>query len=415
MKYVNDFIKFLKESPSSYHAIANLRKLINKDGECFSEDIEKGKKCIFYKESKSGATLVAFDIGEEVKSNSPFNIIMSHADSPWFKVQGEDLSIDGFNLIPTESYGGIINSTWYDRPLTIAGRVKVNENGNETYKLVHLKDETMLIPNCCTHFSKFIENDKNELIDNGNPIIGTKRNLKDLLTKHLKLKYEDILDYDLNLIPKSTPCLWGDDKEYLSSGRLDDLAAAYSSTLAFMNCHNKKAINVLYVSDNEEIGSNTDVGAFSSFLKDHIDLVCEKLGIDEEKAFSKSFMISADNAQGVNPHYDYLFNPDYKVYMNKGLALKYSERYSTSEKSAELFKKMCDKKGLPYQEYKNRDGIPGGGTIGKIVQMQMDILSVDVGVPQLAMHSSFETMGSADIKNSVDVFKAFYKGRIKVK
>lgn len=403
---INKFIQFLHNSPSSYHAINNVKSELEKMNN-FSTILKIGKCSYFTKESKHGATLVAVNIGKNVKEDAPFNIIASHADSPWFLIKKGNKKLEGLNVIKAVRYGGPILSSWYDRPLTLAGRVIIKEKSKKLTKYVHLENETLLIPNLSIHFAKYIK-DKT-LIINGNPVIGTENNLLSLLSKNLNVKEKDIISFDLNTICKMPPMLWGDNNEFLSSQRLDDLASVFTSLEAFKNNSNDNAINVLYISDNEEIGSKTDVGAFSKFLLKSLKEVYKSLHLSFDKALKHSFLISADNAQAVSPYFGYIYNKKFKIYLNKGLAIKRSEKYATSEESEKLFSKYCIDHSLNFQLYRNRKDIPGGGTIGKIVQSYLPILGVDVGIPQLAMHSSFETIGVKDLENAFNVFSEFYK------
>lgn len=399
---LNSLIKFLNDSPSSYHTIRNVSEII-RDKLSVSDEIKIGNTIIFTKSTIDGATLVAFRICKEI-NNPKIKVISSHADSPWFKVN----SLDEFNkcnlsLARTEKYGSPILSSWYDRPITLAGRVVYND---ESVELIHLKDKTFMIPNLCSHFSRYIEDDS--LIKAGNPVLGTKSSVVSLLKETLGEKYNDIKEYSLSFINKEEPIIWGDDNEYLSAPRLDNLASVYTSLVAFINSNDDKAINCLYISDNEEIGSNTDVGAYDEFFKESLVKVCDALGLNYESTIAKSFMISSDNAQGANPYFEYVFNPDYKVYLNNGIVIKNSERYSTTPASQEKMIKICNKANKKCQIYYNRSDIRGGGTIGTIVTSIVPIESVDVGIAQLAMHSSFETIGTKDIADTIELFTYFY-------
>lgn len=410
MNNVKGLINFLKESPSSYHAFYNVKKMIEQMNNYNKNNLKlkKGKCYYFYKESKNGGTLIAVNIGKNInKENFGFNIISSHADSPWFKISKEkDYKLDGYHLIPSKKYGGPILSTWYDKPLTIAGKVTLNKRKKKIDKLVYLKDKTFIIPNLCVHFNKFIKD--TSIINNGNAFIGTKSSFIDLLSKELKVNRKEINSFSLNTIIKQEPFLWGDDEEFLSSQRLDDLSSVYASTISFINNKNPNKINVLYITDNEEIGSNTDVGAFDLFLKNTLTNICKNFDVKFEDAINKSFMISSDNAQGYNPYFGYVFNKKYKVFLNKGLAIKNSKKYSTTIETRKMMIDICKKAKSPYQIYFNRQGIKGGSTVGNIIKSIIKIDSVDVGMPQLSMHSTLETIGTFDIKNTIEVFDYFY-------
>ena len=210
--------------------------------------------------------------------------------------------------------------------------------------------------------------------------------------------------------------LWGFKKEYISSPRLDDLECVFTSMKALLNSHNKSAINVLYIADNEEVGSSSRQGAAGDFLDTVLTKVSSSLGVSYELAVSNSFLVSADNAHAVHPNHSGVTDPNNKAYMNKGIAIKYnaSQSYTSDAVSGAIFQRLCENSGVPYQFFTNRSDKRGGSTLGNILLSHISLLTVDVGLPQLAMHSAFETAGMKDIKYAVDVFKEFYNSNIEV-
>lgn len=414
MDFLQDFIRFLKDSPSSFHAIESTEKMITKKpGMATSVKTAKPGSWFFVtKKTKDGAALIAADIGENAAEHGfPLNIAVSHCDSPWFEAAEDEFEEgEGLAMVKTKRYGGFSVPVWQDRPLTLAGRVCVSDGARDSERLIYLTDETFIVPSMCFHFHKYIE--EGSIGEQGYPLVGSaelsSKGLKAYLAKKLGLPEESIKDYKLCFVSKQEPEVWGENKEFLSAGRLDDLACVYTSAESFVNTHDPNAINILYVSDNEEIGSATEVGAGGSLLKDTLSSIADKLDFNLEEALKRSFMLSADNAQGVHPHHSYIYNPNYKVCMNKGFAVKMSTRYATTEDSLKVYKSFCEKSGLPCQVFYNREDIKGGGTVGKLIQELIPIEAADIGLPQLSMHSACETMGSTDIENGVKLFDAFF-------
>ena len=419
-----ELVNFINKSPVSFFAINNVKELLLSNGykelkENKSFGISKGDKVFFI---RNGSSIVALDIGEDIsKDNFAYHIIASHSDSPCFKIKPEcDSKSDIYNRINVEVYGGLIASTWLDRPLSIAGRVVIkNENGLES-RLVNLNNHKVMIPNLCIHFNRDINNgykydpsvDLQAFLSqelSGKP-------LKTLLKQSLNVREEDIVNFDLYLYNQEQGYLWGNKKEYISSSRLDDLECVFTSSKALVKSHNKTAINVLYVSDNEEVGSSSRQGADSDFLERILTQVSNKLGIEHSVAVANSFLVSADNAHAVHPNKPGISDPNNRPYMNKGVAIKYNaaQSYTSDAISGAIFQKLCDNANVPYQFFTNRSDLRGGSTLGNILLSHISLLSVDMGLPQLAMHSSFETAGTKDIKYAIDVFKEFYSANIEI-
>ncbi len=417
-----ELVNFINKSPVSFFAINNVKELLLSHGykelkENKPFDINKGDKVFFI---RNGSSVVALDIGEEVnKEDFAYHIIASHSDSPCFKIKPEcDSKSDIYNRINVEVYGGLIASTWLDRPLSIAGRVVIkNENGLES-RLVNLSNHKVMIPNLCIHFNREINSgykydpsvDLQAFLSqelSGKP-------LKNLLKQSLSVREEDIVNFDLYLYNREAGYLWGKKKEYVSSSRLDDLECVFCSTKAFVDSNSQTSINVLYIADNEEVGSSSRQGADGDFLEVILKQVCNKLALDYSVSMANSFLISADNAHAVHPNKPFITDANNKAYMNKGLAIKYnaSQSYTSDSVSSSIFQKICDNAEVPYQFFTNRSDIRGGSTLGNILLGHVSMLSVDMGLPQLAMHSSFETAGTLDIKSAIKAFKQFYSSTI---
>ena len=416
-----ELIDFINNSPVSFYAIKNVKDLLINSGyqELFENkpfEIKKGDKVFF---RRNDSSLIALNIGEEFDKYASFHIIASHSDSPCFKIKPEcDGRSDIYNRINVEVYGGLIMSTWLDRPLGIAGRVIVNTEEGLENRLVNLEDDIVMIPNLCIHFNREINqgyrydpsSDLQAFIAQeleGSP-------LKELLSKALKVESKDIVNFDLYLYNRESGYLWGKKKEYVSSSRLDDLECVFCSSKAFVDSNNKTSINVLYIADNEEVGSSSRQGANGDFLEVILKQVCGKLSLDYAVSTANSFLVSADNAHAVHPNKPFITDANNKAYMNKGLAIKYNaaQSYTSDSVSSSIFQKICDNAEVPYQFFANRSDIRGGSTLGNILLSHVSMLSVDMGLPQLAMHSSFETAGTLDIKYAVKAFKQFYSSTI---
>lgn len=420
----SELINFINNSPVSFLAIDNVSSMLKENG--FIEHFEsnpltfkKGDK-LFLKRNDS--TLLAISIGEKVNEKSGCRLIASHADSPCFKIKPEcDSKTDAYNKINVAPYGGMIAPSWLDRPLAVAGRVIFKNKGFIETRLVNLKDLTMIIPNLCIHFNRDINKgyEYNMAVDM-QAFFSTdkeKGEFKEILSKYLEIKKEDIVNFDLYLYNKENGIIWGERKEFVSSPRLDDLECVYTSLKAFINSKNENSINIFYVSDNEEVGSLSRQGADSDFLKTTLRRLARDLKMDYETITANSFLVSADNAHAVHPNKPGITDADNKVYLNKGIVIKFnaSQSYTSDAISSAVFQNICDKAHVPYQFFTNRSDLRGGSTLGSILLSQVSLMSVDVGLAQLAMHSSYETAGSIDVKYAVKVFKEFYEAKISFK
>lgn len=421
---VKELMTFIDKSPVNFYAIKNVAEILVKNGyrELFENkpfDINKGDK-VFVR--RNGTTLLAFNIGNSVTLDTySYHIIASHCDSPCFKIKPECDSItDGYNKINVEPYGGMLCSTWLDRPLGIAGRVLIKDKDGVTSKLVNIDDEYVMMPNKCIHFNR----DANSgyaynMASDMQPFFAFESNesIKNVLARKIKVNEEEIKTFDLYLYNAEKSMLWGRKKEFVSSARLDDLECVYTSLKAFINSENIKAVNVLCITDNEEVGSGTAQGADGDFLDVVLSRINNALGFNEDnlkQGIANSFLISADNAHAVHPNFPGLTDAQNKCYMNKGIAIKFnsSQRYTSDALSASIFETICDNAKVPYQHFTNRSDVRGGSTLGNILLSHVSMLAVDIGLPQLAMHSSYETAGTKDINYAVSAFKEFYESNI---
>lgn len=419
-----ELIDFINQSPVSFFAVDNVKKMLLSHGyeELFENkpyDIRPGYKVFFTRNSSS---LVAINVGKKVTpTDIAYHIVASHSDSPCLKIKPEcDNKNDIYNRLSVEVYGSPILSTWLDRPLGIAGRVIVTTEEGLESRLINLEDNVVMIPNLCIHFNREINDGfKYDKAVDLQPFLAQELEgspLKDLLAKHLGVEKKDVVNFDLYLYNRDQGYLWGGKKEYLSSPRLDDLECVFTSSKAFVNSENDNAVNVLYIADNEEVGSASRQGADSDFVESILRNVTERLGGNFSNCIANSFLVSADNAHAVHPNKPFISDPSNRPYMNKGPAIKYnaSQSYVTDGLSGAIFQRICENADTPYQFFANRSDLRGGFTLGNILLSHLSFLSVDIGLSQLAMHSSFETAGTVDVKHAVKAFKEFYSSNIEI-
>ena len=421
--HVKQLFKFIENSPSCFHAIKTITEELKNEGfvEIKEKDtwqIEQGKK---YYVTRNLSSVIAFKIPQnDFKS---FNIVASHSDSPTFKIK-ENAEIEVKNKyvkLNTEKYGGMICSTWFDRPLSIAGRILVKENNAVKTHLVNIDKDLVIIPNLAIHMNREVNDGYkyNAQIDML-PLYGdnsSKGSLMKTIAKEAEVEEESILDTDLFLYNRMNGTKIGSNEEYISSPRLDDLECAFTSLSAFLSENTSNSASVYCVFDNEEVGSGTKQGADSTFLYDVLRRINISLGKTEEdyyRLISSSFMVSADNAHALHPNYTDKSDPTNKVYMNDGIVIKYNanQKYTTDAVSASIFKTICDSVDVPYQTFTNRSDILGGSTLGNISNAHVSLNTIDIGLAQLAMHSTYETAGAKDVTYMIDAIKAFYNTSI---
>ena len=423
IQHVEELFQFIENSPSCFHAIETIRKKLNAEGfielvEGRSWQIEKGKK---YYVTRNLSSIIAFKIPENDFKN--FHIVASHSDSPTFKIK-ENAEIEVNNKyvkLNTEKYGGMICSTWFDRPLSIAGRILVKEGNVVKTHLVNIDKDLVIIPNLAIHMNRAVNDGYkyNAQIDML-PLYGdntSKGSLMKTVAQSVGVEEDSILGTDLFLYNRMRGTKIGANSEYISSPRLDDLECAYASLSAFLSETNSNSASVYCVFDNEEVGSGTKQGADSTLLYDVLRRINMCLGNSEEdyyKLIASSFMVSADNAHALHPNYSDKSDPTNKVYINDGIVIKYNanQKYTTDAVSASIFKSICDSVNVPYQTFTNRSDILGGSTLGNISNAHVSLNTIDIGLAQLAMHSTYETAGAKDVTYLIDALKAFYNTSI---
>jgi len=313
-----------------------------------------------------------------------------------------------------ERYGGMLMATWMDKPLSVAGRVLVRtEQGIET-RFVDFKEPVTLIPNLAIHMNRKANDGMtyNAAVDML-PLFSQDKEVsfRARVAELAGVKEEDLLTTDLFLYNPQKGFAWDN---FVSAPRLDDLQCAFGSLEAFLSAEQAKSMPVYCLFDNEEVGSTTKQGAASTFLKDVLLRICEESGLsqtDYRRCVANSFLISCDNAHAVHPNHPEYMDKNHAVYMNGGIVIKYNagQKYTSDAVSAAIFQSVCDQAGVPYQRYANRADLMGGSTLGNIANTQVSLNTVDIGLAQLAMHSSFETAGSKDTEYMVRALKCFFE------
>lgn len=412
-----DLLHFISKSPSVFHVVRHIKAALLYAGftEIREEDSWQIKRGGKYVVTRNGSALIAFSVPED--GGNAFKITAAHCDSPTFKIKENPEMRDGkYTRLNVEGYGGMIMSTWLDRPLSAAGRLFVKDNGQIISKLVSLDHPTLLIPSVAIHMDRTVNsghawNIQNDLL----PLYSTDgaADFMETLAQAAKVKAADILGHDIFLYSCAPGILWGPQHEFISSPRLDDLQCAFATFRGFTNGKKQKDISVYALFDNEEVGSGTAQGAGSTFLTNTISRLTLSLGrsYDEIQAMlAKSFMISADNGHAVHPNHGEYADPVNAPVLNGGIIIKFnaSQKYSTDGYSAAVFRDLCLKADVPVQTYTNRSDIPGGSTLGNISNTKVAVPTVDIGLPQLAMHSSYETAGAKDTEYLVKACTAFF-------
>ena len=390
---------YLNASRSVYHATANLVKELEAAGyvqlrEEAPWNLEKGGK---YFVTRGGTAVLAFRIPAQITGG--FLMSASHSDRPTFKVKENGELTGTYTRLAVERYGGMIISPWMDRPLSIAGRVLVETETGAESKLVDIDRDLLMMPNLAIHMNRQVNENQswNPAVDTL-PLLGgkdAKGKLAALLEQEAGGK---ILGHDLFLYVRDRARVWGVDNEYISSAALDDLECAWGCTQGFLNAQDGGAVPVLCVFDSEEVGSASVQGAASMLLPDTLGRICEAFGLDLRQMLSQSFMISADNAHAVHPNHPEMADPSNAPVLGGGIVLKFNAnlRYCTDGLSAAIFRKVCQKADVKVQTYCNRADIPGGSTLGNISLSHVSVPTADIGLPQLAMHSCYETAAVAD-------------------
>ncbi|MGM9653557.1 MAG: M18 family aminopeptidase [Eubacteriales bacterium] len=415
-------IDFIARSPSCFHAAAAIAARLESCGFCALSEAEEwkirgGGK---YYVTRNQSSVIAFAVPRETPNG--FMMCASHSDSPTFKLKehAEAESAGMYVRLNTERYGGMLCSTWLDRPLSVAGRLVVRDGTRILSRLVDVPRDLLLIPNVAIHMMR---NANDSMSYNANvdmfPLLGStdaKDSLRAILADAAGVQAEDILSADLYLYNRMRGTVWGAKEEFVSAPRLDDLQCAFASTEGFASAEPCGAVSVLAVLDNEEVGSQTKQGAASTFLSDVLARICEALGMDRRRAVAASFLVSADNAHAVHPNHPEFADANHRPRMNGGIVIKHNanQRYTTDAVSQAIFASVCAAADVPVQYFANRSDMPGGSTLGNISNTHVSLNTVDIGLAQLAMHSSYETAGAADTDYMIAAMRKLYSSALRM-
>ena len=428
---IERLLSFLDASPVSFLAVRNIANELEKNGfrrVNAQEPLGKVEAGDRFFVTKNDSSVYAFHIGKKPLADAGFHMICAHCDSPTFRVKpNAEMDCEGGIVkLNTEVYGGPIMSTWFDRPLTLAGRVIVK--GDDVMRpktlLLHVKRPLLQISNLAIHFNRQV-NDGVKLSRQKDvlPILGIindemeKGNLlMNVITDELNVKKEDILDFDLYLADATPACTFGAHGEFVSSGRLDDLSMCWAGVEAMLAASSEvpDTTRVLALFDNEETGSQTKQGAGSPFLSYMLKRVALAQGGTEEayyQAVERAFMISADNAHAWHPNYGEKYDPTNHPMLGGGPVIKFNaaQKYASDAASAAIFAGICEKAGVPCQRFVNHSDVAGGSTLGNILASSVPLQGVDMGNAILAMHSCRETCSVIDHEYAVKAFTQFYR------
>ena len=427
-KLADDLIEFIDASPSPFHAVRNIKAALIKRGfkELLAEDSWDLRRGTKYFISKNDSAVIAFVTGTGKIEETGFRVIAAHTDSPGLKIKPapEIYVKDKYLKLNTEVYGGAILSTWFDRPLSIAGRVSLKSDNplRPITRYLNIKKPIAIIPNVAIHLNREVNN--GEKIENQKmllPLLAMineqfeKENfLQNLIASELKINANDILDFDLNLANYGKGMLIGLNNEFISSGKLDDLAMVHAGIQALIDSNPSEATQVMVCFDNEEVGSLSKQGAGSPFLRSVLQRISFHFKNDIEsfyRAIAHSFLISADMAHAVHPNYQEKHDPVNQPVINGGPVIKINanQKYTTDSDSSAVYEMLCQNANVPIQKYVNHSDIKGGSTLGSISSGQLDFRSVDIGNPMLAMHSIRELGGVDDHFWVMKSFKEFYR------
>ena len=416
---VNTMIDFINKSPTAFSAISNIKKILSEKNyvELFEEEeykIEKGGK---YFVSRNNTSIIAFNVGKKLERPS-LQICASHSDCPSFKLKPNPIikTKNGIKL-NVEIYGEALLRPWFDRPLSIAGRIIINNNGKVEPKEFVDDEPFCILASMAPHLSKDIE--KNELKPEVDllPIVSLKDDFdfNEYLSSKINIDKNSILGFDLYLYPFEKGYVWGNN-EFITSNHIDNLECAFATLMGFVDNFNDENINVYACFDNEEVGSLTRQGAYSDFLVSNIQRLSLSLDIEFEQLRSRGIMLSCDNAHGLHPNHEDLYDKENAPVLNGGVVIKYNanQSYTTDSLSGSLFKKLLDDNNIPYQLFANKTGTRGGSTLGNLSNNQISLISIDVGLAQWAMHSPIETCGYKDVEYMVNAVKCFYKAHFSI-
>lgn len=405
--------EFILSSPTPFHAVDTAKKMLEEQG--FTELKESENVNVVpegkYFVTRNLSSIIAFKIPKGEFSG--FMISAAHSDSPAFKIkENSEMTDDNYVRISSERYGGMLCSTWLDRPLSVAGRVIVKTEKGVESRLVDLKEPVAIMPNVAIHMNR--NANSGAVYDFAVDMIplmrlaGSGQTLKSRIAENAGDSENSLLSWDLILYNPEKPVIWGD---FITSPRLDDLQCAYASLAAFLKSKNEKSAAVYALFDNEEVGSETKQGAASTFLYDTLLRIA---GAKLRQKLASSMLASCDNAHAIHPNHPEYADKNHAAKLNGGVVIKYNanQKYTSDGVSTALFALICQKAGVKVQYYANRPDMAGGSTLGNISNTQVSLNAVDIGIAQLAMHSALETAGKDDTDSFVSALTAFFSSSV---
>lgn len=413
-----DFLTFLDNSPSGYHAAANIVAMMEEEGyqklnEHEDWTLVRGGK---YYMIRGGTTVIAFRV--PVAEPKGFMMSASHTDRPTFKVKGDGVLMGKYARLNTERYGGMLIAPWLDRPLSVAGRVMVETEKGVERRLINIDRDLMMIPNVAIHMNRQANDgykwnpavDTIPLLGNGDTNPGQ---FWGLIEKEAGGK---LMGYDLYLYVRQKATVWGINEEYFASPAIDDLECVWGCTQGFLNSQDAQAVPVLCCFDDEEVGSNSPQGAASTLLESTLRRICNALELNPYRMMAQSFMVSADNAHALHPNHPEYADPANAPMPGGGIVLKFnaSQRYTTDGVSASVFRTICKRAEVPVQTYCNRADIRGGSTLGHISLTHVSVPTADIGLAQFAMHSCYESAAVKDVEYLEKAMEEYYSSCISV-
>lgn len=427
-----ELIEFIDACPSMFHTARELSRRLEQAGYTYLPEgaawqIERGGR---YFTRRNNSSVIAWHVGANVSAEAAagyhFQLLASHSDSPTFKLKtnSEICGPADYLRLDVEAYGGMIDYSWFDRPLSLAGRVLVRKGSRIESRLVSLNRDVAIIPSLAIHMDRTINSgfapnravDLCPLISCGDLGVGS---VDMLLADALEVEPEQIVARDLFLVNRQRPCVWGATGEFVSAPKLDDLACAFTSLKAFLASDNKECVSVFACFDNEEVGSGTKQGALSTFMADALQRINAGLGFGTEefhRAVAASMLVSCDNAHAQHPNHPECADAQNRPLLNHGLVIKEAanQHYCTDAFSRAALAAVLDDAQVPYQTFANRSDMAGGSTLGNLSNTQVSMHAVDVGLPQLAMHSSFETGGARDVALAIEALTAFCNADLRI-
>ena len=414
---IEELRAYLDQAHSVYHALQGIVDQLERNGftrlpEQAAWHLEPGGS---YYVTRGGTALIAFRI--PCQTPKGFLMSASHADRPCFKLK-ENFELAGtYTRVGVERYGGMLIAPWLDRPLSIAGRVAVDTEEGIRTKLIDLDQDLLLMPNVAIHMNRKANEgcSWNPAVDTI-PLAGDQNAAGKLAELLEQAAGGPILGQDLYLYVRQKASVWGLQEEFISAAALDDLECVWGCTQGFLKAAPGEAVPVLCVFDSEEVGSASVQGAGSTLLEDVLGRVCRAMSWDLEQLLAQSFLVSADNAHAVHPNHPEYADAANAPVMGQGIVLKFSasQSYCTDGVAAAIFRKICGRAGVPVQTYHNRGDLPGGSTLGRISLAHVSVLTADIGLAQLAMHSCYETGAAADAVYLEEAMTAYYGAALEV-